>query len=86
MVEQSHMSALENSPALQGFYGWTDTLKGVYYGPGSVVTALPKLLNTLGVKKALVVTGKSLQSKVFNPSYQPADATGLVDHDFRRPI
>lgn len=60
------MSALDNTPALQGFYGWTDTLKGVYYGPGSVVTALPKLLNILGVKKALVVTGKSLMNKVFN--------------------
>ena len=80
------MSALDNTPALQGFYGWTDTLKGVYYGPGSVVTALPKLLNTLGVKKALVVTGKSLMNKVSNLSYQPTDATSLVDHSFPRPM
>ena len=76
------MSALDNTPALQGFYGWTDTLKGVYYGPGSVVTALPKLLNTLGVKKVLVVTGKSLMNKVFNVLCQPTDATSLVNHDF----
>jgi len=48
---------------LSGFYSWTDTLKGVYYGPGSVKTALPKLLNILGVKKALIVTGKSLNTK-----------------------
>jgi len=53
----------ESSP-LSGFYSWTDTLKGVYYGPGSVKTALPKLLDVLGVKKALVVTGKSLHQKV----------------------
>jgi alcohol dehydrogenase class IV len=49
---------------LHGSYAWTDTLKGVYYGPGSVATALPKLLHTLGVKKALVVTGRSLYTKV----------------------
>ncbi|KAF8161165.1 alcohol dehydrogenase IV [Crassisporium funariophilum] len=49
--------------ALHGFYGWTDTLKGVYFGPGSVTTALPKLLNTLGVKRALIVTGKTLHEK-----------------------
>ncbi|EDR08787.1 iron-containing alcohol dehydrogenase [Laccaria bicolor S238N-H82] len=63
IAEPFFMSALDNTPALQGFYGWTDTLKGVYYGPGSVVTALPKLLNTLGVKKALIMTGKSLMNK-----------------------
>lgn len=80
------MSALDNTPALHGFYSWTDTLTGVYYGPGCVVTALPKLLNTLGVKKALVVTGKTLMNKVFNLSYQPTNATGLVDHDFHRPM
>jgi len=55
-------TASDSSP-LSGFYSWTDTLKGVYYGPGSVKTALPKLLNTLGVKKALIVTGKSLHNK-----------------------
>ena len=56
-------SVLDSSP-LQGFYSWTDTLKGVYYGPGSIVHALPKLLDTLGVKKALIVTGRSLYEKV----------------------
>lgn len=57
------MSA-QQSTTLHGYYSWTDTLKGVYYGPGSVNTALPKLLQTLGAKKALVVTGKSLYNKV----------------------
>ncbi|TFK44778.1 alcohol dehydrogenase IV [Crucibulum laeve] len=61
------MSSLESSSSpsttLQGFYGWTDTLKGVYYGPGSVATALPKLLKTIGGTKALIVTGKSLYQK-----------------------
>lgn len=60
------MSTLDETPpsdSLSGFYGWTDTLKGVYYGPGSVKTALPALLETLGVKKALIVTGRSLHEK-----------------------
>jgi hypothetical protein len=33
-------------------------------GPGSVETALPKLLEILGAKRALIVTGKSLLEKV----------------------
>jgi len=57
-------TSVPNSSPLQGFYSWTDTLKGVYYGPGSVVYALPELLETLGVKKALIVTGRSLYEKV----------------------
>ena len=63
------MSALDTtvheSTDLQGFYGYHDYLKGVYYGPGIVETALPKLLNTLGAKRALIVTGKSLFEKVY---------------------
>ncbi|KAH9914025.1 iron-containing alcohol dehydrogenase [Fomitopsis serialis] len=51
------------STNLQGQYAWTDTLKGVHYGPGSLTTALPKLLKTLGASKALVVTGRSLYDK-----------------------
>ncbi|KAH9858563.1 alcohol dehydrogenase IV [Lenzites betulinus] len=51
------------SSDLQGSYAWTDSLKGVYYGPGSVKTALPKLLSIIGGKKALVVTGRSLHDK-----------------------
>ncbi|KAG6820245.1 hypothetical protein H0H93_003409 [Arthromyces matolae] len=55
---ESHSQA-----SLIGFYSWTDTLKGVYYGPGSTKIALPKLLGVLGIKKALLVTGKSLHDK-----------------------
>ncbi|KIM40170.1 hypothetical protein M413DRAFT_446331 [Hebeloma cylindrosporum] len=55
--------AHDDPSPLSGFYSWTDTLKGVYYGPGSTTTALPMLLNTLGVKKALIVTGRSLNEK-----------------------
>ncbi|ESK87573.1 alcohol dehydrogenase iv [Moniliophthora roreri MCA 2997] len=51
------------STNVQGSYSWTDTLKGIYYGPGSIVTALPKLFATLNGSKALVVTGKSLYTK-----------------------
>ena len=62
------MSALDTtaheSTNLQGFYSYHDYLKGIYYGPGVVETALPKLLYTLGGNKALIVTGKSLFEKV----------------------
>ncbi|KAJ3724587.1 alcohol dehydrogenase IV [Lentinula raphanica] len=51
------------STELQGFYGWTDTLRGIQYGPGSVSTALPKFFKLLGVSKALVLTGRSLYEK-----------------------
>ncbi|THH00160.1 hypothetical protein EW026_g2322 [Hermanssonia centrifuga] len=61
------MSAMDTSQYestnLQGFYSWTETLKGVYYGPGCLEKALPKLLQTLGTKKAFIVTGKSLFEK-----------------------
>ncbi|PIL35439.1 hypothetical protein GSI_02166 [Ganoderma sinense ZZ0214-1] len=50
------------SSSLSGFYAYTDTLKGVHYGPGCVKTALPKLLATVGGKKALIVTGKTLST------------------------
>ncbi|KAF7330835.1 Alcohol dehydrogenase IV [Mycena venus] len=49
--------------SLSGSYGWTDTLKSVQYGPGCVATALPKFIETLGVKKALIVTGRTLYTK-----------------------
>lgn len=52
------------STDLQGSYGWTDTLKSIEYGPGSLKTALPKLLQLLEGKRALVVTGRSLKEKV----------------------
>jgi hypothetical protein len=58
------MSGQNSSTELNGFYAWTDTLQGVYYGPGRVATALPTLLNTLGASKALIVTGNSLYTKV----------------------
>lgn len=45
------------------YYAWSHTLQGVYYGPGSISTALPKLLDTLGASKAMVVTGNSLLYK-----------------------
>ncbi|KAG2345605.1 alcohol dehydrogenase IV [Suillus weaverae] len=54
-------TANETVPA--GSYAYTDTLEGVYYGPKCVETALPKLLDTLGAKRALIVTGKSLRDK-----------------------
>ncbi|KAJ7666534.1 hypothetical protein B0H17DRAFT_1089595 [Mycena rosella] len=48
---------------MSGSYSWTDTLKAIHYGPGCVATALPKLIETLGVKKGLIVTGRSLFTK-----------------------
>lgn len=62
------MSAMDindyTSTNLQGRYAWTNTLRGIYYGPGSVKSALPKLLAELKITKALIVTGKSLHDKV----------------------
>lgn len=55
---------MNHQSSLYGTYAYTDTLKRVYYGPGSTSTALPKLLDELKVKKALVVTGNSLRFKV----------------------
>ncbi|KAI6032979.1 alcohol dehydrogenase IV [Pisolithus orientalis] len=51
------------SGSLHGTYAYHETLKGVYYGPGCLSTALPQLLSTLGGSKALIVTGKSLREK-----------------------
>ncbi|KAF9222544.1 alcohol dehydrogenase IV [Gyrodon lividus] len=48
---------------LHGSYAYHDTLKGIYYGPGCVRTALQKLLPILGGSKVLIVTGKSLREK-----------------------
>ncbi|KZS86907.1 alcohol dehydrogenase IV [Sistotremastrum niveocremeum HHB9708] len=56
-------STAHSSTATHGYYAWTDTLKGVYYGAGSVQTALPTLLDLLDGHKALIVTGKSLYTK-----------------------
>jgi alcohol dehydrogenase class IV len=58
------MSVQSSSTELNGYYAWTGTLEGVYYGPGSIATALPILLNTLEVSKAFIVTGNSLYTKV----------------------
>ncbi|KAI6046103.1 alcohol dehydrogenase IV [Pisolithus marmoratus] len=49
--------------SLHGVYAYHETLKGIYYGPGCLRTALPQLLGTLGGRKALIVTGKSLRDK-----------------------
>ena len=49
---------------LVGSYAYTDTLKGIYYGPSCTKTALPKLLDRIGGQKALVVTGRTLYNKV----------------------
>ena len=50
-------SAQDVSP-LSGFYGWTDTLKGVYYGPGSLESSLPQFL----VQDVDVVEGNENES------------------------
>ena len=53
-----------SASAISGFYAYTQTLKGVYYGPGSVKNSLVSVLEGLGTKKVLIVTGKSLREKV----------------------
>ncbi|KAI0063598.1 alcohol dehydrogenase IV [Artomyces pyxidatus] len=57
------MSSDTQSSRLHGSYAWTNTLRGIYYGPGSISTALPELLANIGGTKALIVTGKSLFNK-----------------------
>ncbi|KAM6502209.1 alcohol dehydrogenase IV [Amanita muscaria] len=52
----------EQSSSIHGYYSYSG-LKAIYYGPGSMKSSLPKLLDTLKVTKALVVTGKSLHEK-----------------------
>ncbi|KAF7313382.1 ATP-dependent DNA helicase PIF1 [Mycena chlorophos] len=46
--------------ALQGSYGWIDTVKSIAYGPGVLKTALPQQMQLLGVRKALVISGRSV--------------------------
>jgi len=53
-----------STEAISGFYAYTQTLKGIYYGPGSVKNSLTSVLEGFGTKKVLVVTGKSLREKV----------------------
>ncbi|KAJ7900880.1 alcohol dehydrogenase IV [Mycena leptocephala] len=48
---------------MSGSYAWTEGLKSIHYGPGCVTDALPKLIQTLGVKKGLIITGHSLYTK-----------------------
>ncbi|KIY50306.1 Dehydroquinate synthase-like protein [Fistulina hepatica ATCC 64428] len=67
--------------APSGFYAWSDTLCGVYYGPGCVQTALPELLEKVSAKKALIVTGKSLFEKTVEDILNRVNASGGVFHD-----
>lgn len=53
-----------STEAISGFYAYTQTLKGVYYGPGSVKSSLISVLEGFETKKVLIVTGKSLREKV----------------------
>jgi alcohol dehydrogenase class IV len=73
------MSEQVPSTELSGNYAWIQALQGVYYGPGSVSTALPKLLDTLGASKAFVVTGNSLYTKVCDsmPDRRPLSSLPL---------
>ena len=72
------MSEQVPSTELSGKYAWIQTLQGVYYGPGSVSTALPKLLDTLGASKAFVVTGNSLYTKVFLIAHPRPDLFAFI--------
>jgi hypothetical protein len=49
---------------ISGSYSYTDTLRVVHYGPGSLATALPEILDSWKPSKALIVTGNSLRTKV----------------------
>ncbi|KAH7903164.1 hypothetical protein BJ138DRAFT_1021065, partial [Hygrophoropsis aurantiaca] len=49
--------------SLQGSYAWVDAIRKISYGPGCVTKALPQIMDLLGGKKALIVTGNSLRTK-----------------------
>lgn len=53
-------------PLTSSFFGFTE-LDSVHYGPGCITEVLPKLLKALGAKKVLLLTGKSLYTKVRCP-------------------
>ena len=53
-----------STPAISGFYAYTQTLKGVYYGPGSVKNSLISVLEGFGTKRVLIITGRSLRERV----------------------
>ena len=53
---------------MSGYYGYTSN-EGVYYGPGCLKDALQKLVSSLGKTRALIVTGKTLHTKVRNTIY-----------------
>lgn len=52
------------STTYQGHYSWHQRLQGLFYGPGCVKTALPELLETLQIKRAMVLTSRSVLFKV----------------------
>ena len=72
------MSEHVPSTELSGKYAWIQRLEGVYYGPGSVSTALPKLLDTLGASKAFIVTGNSLYTKVSLIAHPRPDLVAFI--------
>jgi hypothetical protein len=63
---------------LHGSYTYSDTLKGIYYGPACVHTALPRLLSVLGGSKAFVITGKSLREKVYHDELHSSSSSALT--------
>lgn len=54
-----------NDSELYGSYAYSLSLKNVFYGPGCTEFALPALLKQLGASSAFIVTGKSLDTKVY---------------------
>ena len=52
------------STTYQGHYSWHLNLQGIFYGPGCIKTALPQLLDDLGIKRAMLLTSKSVLNKV----------------------
>ncbi|KAI0768746.1 hypothetical protein BD413DRAFT_614247 [Trametes elegans] len=49
------------------FYVWNDPLQGVHYSPGHVKSAIPKLLEQFGAKKALIVTISTTRMRASRP-------------------
>lgn len=51
------------STTYQGHYSWHLNLQGLFYGPGCTNTALPQLLDDLGIQRAMLLTSQSVLNK-----------------------
>ncbi|KAK1225049.1 hypothetical protein PQX77_012011 [Marasmius sp. AFHP31] len=79
----------DENPDLHGSYAWSNALRGLYYGPGCMESALPKVIKDTGASRALIVTGKSLKDKTdvvgrVEAVLRSLDAFGGIFHEIEQ--